>query len=150
MNTTKYTNSLSVLQFNINNICKQKAKLENTLDQHKIDIATRQETHLEKAHKTPQFNNYTTLRQDRIHNAGGGFITLVKNNIRYTPEHISASINIQKIELQITKIHINKSKHIYITNINISPIDTTRQDRPAEEQNIANTFSQLTQLKDNW
>ena len=45
------------MQFNVNIFRKQKAELENVLDQHKLDIATIQETKLEKAHKT---HNSTT------------------------------------------------------------------------------------------
>ena len=121
---------------NIDSIRKQKSKLEDVLDQDRIDIATIQETKFKKAHKTPQFNNYTTLRQDRSHKAGGGLITQVKNSITYTLEHIPASINIQKKGLQITKIHLDKSKHIYITSIYIPPRDTTRQNHPTEDQDI--------------
>ena len=34
-------------------------------------------------------------------------MTLVKDNITYTPEYIPANINIQKTKLQITKIHLS-------------------------------------------
>ena len=50
-NSTYNTKSLSILQFNIKSIRKQKAELECVPDQHKIDMATIQETKMEKAHK---------------------------------------------------------------------------------------------------
>ena len=50
---------------------------------------------------------------------------------------------------EIKKIHLNKSKHIYTTNIYIPPRDTTREDHPTEDQDITNTFTHLTQLKNN-
>ena len=62
---TNNTKRVNILQFNIISIRKQTSELEHVLDQHKIDIATIQETKLKKVHKRPQFNNYnTTLRQD--------------------------------------------------------------------------------------
>ena len=79
--STNSTKILSILQFNINSIFKEKAELENVLDKHEIDITTIQETKLKKAHKTPQFNNCTTHWQDRSHNAGGRLITRVIDNI---------------------------------------------------------------------
>ena len=85
-------NSLNILQFNKNSTHKQKSELEHILDKHKKDILTMQETKLKKAHKTPQFNNYTTLRQDRSHKAKGGLITLIKDNIIYTLEDIPGNI----------------------------------------------------------
>ena len=68
---TNKTKSLNILQFNINSIRKQESELEHVLDQHKIDMATIQETKLEKAHKIPEFNNFATLRQDRSHKEEG-------------------------------------------------------------------------------
>ena len=78
-----------------------------------------------------------------------GPCTLVKDNITYIPKLIPANINIQKTELQITKIHLSKYKHIYIMNIYIPPRDTTRQDHPTEDEDITNTFTHLTQLINN-
>ena len=47
--------------------------------------------YLEKSHEVPQFNNYTTLRQDRSHKTGGGLITKVKDNLTYPPEHMQSA-----------------------------------------------------------
>ena len=58
---------------------------------------------------------------------------MIKVNITYTPEYIITNIIAHKTELQITKIHLNKSKQIYITKIFIPPRDTTSQDNTTED-----------------
>ena len=88
--STNKTKCLNFLQFNINRIHKQKQYLNMSLDQHKIDITTIIETKWEKPHKTSQFNNYTTPRQDRSHKAGRDLTTLVRHDIHtqtYTSQH---------------------------------------------------------------
>ena len=59
--------------------------------------------------------------------AGGGLITLIRDNIIFTTTDIFSTINTHNTELQMVKVHINNTKHIRITNIYIPPQDSTSQ-----------------------
>ena len=50
------------------------------------DIITIQETKLTPKAKTPKVHNFTTVLTDRLHKAGGGLITLIRDN-RHTFDH---------------------------------------------------------------
>ena len=65
------------------------------------------------------------MRIDRLHKAGGGLITLIRDNITFTTSDIPSTINTHNTELQMVKVHINNTKHITIANIYIPPRDTT-------------------------
>ena len=60
-----------------------------------------------------------------LHKAGGGLITLIRDNIIFTTTDIPSTINTHNTELQIVKVHINNTKHISIANIYIPPRDIT-------------------------
>ena len=70
------------------------------------DIITIQETKLTPKAKTPKIHNFTSVRTDRLHKAGGGLITLIRDNITFTTTDIPSTINTHNIELQITTINI--------------------------------------------
>ena len=89
-------------------------------DRH-ADITTIQETKLTPEANTPKVHNLTTVRADRLHNAGGGLITLIGDSITFT----TTDINTHNTELQMVKVHINNTKHITIANIYIPPRDST-------------------------
>ena len=65
------------------------------------------------------------MRTDRLHKAGGGLITLIRDNITFTTTDIPSTINTHNIELQMVKVHINNTKHFTIANIYIPPRDST-------------------------
>ena len=48
------------------------------------DIITIQEIKLTPKTKTPKIHNFTAVRTDRLHKAGGGLITLFRDNITFT------------------------------------------------------------------
>ena len=85
------------------------------------DIITIQETKLTPKAKTPKIHNFTAVRTDRLHKAGGGLITLIRDNITFTTTDIPSTINTHNTELQMVKVHINNTKHITIANIYIPP-----------------------------
>ena len=89
------------------------------------DIITIQENKLTPKVKTPKVHNFTTVRNDSLHNAGGGRITLIRDNKTFTTSDIPLTINTHNTELQMAKVHINNTKHITITNIYIPPRDST-------------------------
>ena len=106
---------------------------KQTKDYHMTTITTHkhtgpaviQETKLTPKAKTPKIHNFTSVRTDRLHKAGGGLITLIRDNITFTTTDIPSTINTHNIELQMVKVHINNTKHITIANIYIPPRDTT-------------------------
>ena len=48
---------------------------------------------------------------DRLHNAGGGLITLIRDNITFTITNIHSTINTHNTELQMVKVHIYLPTH---------------------------------------
>ena len=57
--------------------------------------------------------------------AGGGLLTLIRDNITFTTTDIPSTTNTHNTELQMVKVHINNTKHITITNMYIPPRDST-------------------------
>ena len=57
------------------------------------------------------------MRTDRLHKAGGGLITLIRDNITFATTDIPSTINTHNTELQMVKVHIYNTKHITIANI---------------------------------
>ena len=47
------------------------------------------------------------MRADRLHRAGGGLITLIRDNITFTTTDIPSTINTHNTELQMVNVHIN-------------------------------------------
>ena len=60
-----------------------------------------------------------------VNQAGGGLITLIRDNITFTTTDILSTINTHNTELQMVKVHINNTKHITIANIYIPPRNST-------------------------
>ena len=81
---------------------------------------TIQETKLTEKSKTPKIPQDTTIRTDREHKQGVG---LIKSDITFI--NIPRTINTHNTELQLVRIHINKTKHITVANTDFPPRDTT-------------------------
>ena len=110
------------------------------------DIITIQETKLTPKAKTPKIHNFTSVRTDRLHKAGGGLITLIRDNITFTTTDIPSTINTHNIELQMVKVHINNTKHITITNIYIPPRDTTSMHYKTADTDIQHCIQYITNI----
>ena len=117
--------NLIILQVNINGLRNQLEELKLLICDTDADIITIQETKLTPTAKTPKIHNFTTVRTDRLHKAGGELITLIRDNITFTTTDIPSTINTHNTKLQMVKVHINNTKHITIANIYIPPGDTT-------------------------
>ena len=111
--------NLIILQVNINGI---KNKLEELTH---ADIITIQENKLTPKANTPKVHNLLTERAERLHKAGGGLITLIRDNITFTTTDKPSTINTHNTELQMVKVHISNTKHVTIANIYIPPRDNT-------------------------
>ena len=90
--SSKSERNLIILQVNIN-------RFKNKLEELKL----------------PKVHNFTTVRNDRLHKAGGGLITLIRDNITFTTTDIHSTINTHNTELQMVKVHFN--------NTTVSPLD---------------------------
>ena len=110
------------------------------------DIITIQETKLTPKAKTPKIHNFTAVRTDRLHKAGGGLITLIRDNITFTTTDIPSTINTHNTELQMVKVHINNTKHITIANIYIPPRDTTSTHYKTADTDIQHCIQYITNL----
>ena len=81
--SSKSERKLIILQVNINGIKNKLEELKLLIHDTHADIITIQETKLTPKAKTPKVHNFTTVRTDRLHKAGGGIITLIRDNIHY-------------------------------------------------------------------
>ena len=120
--SSKSERNLIILQVNINGFRNKLEELKLLIHDTHAAIITIQETKL-----TPRvkIHYFTSVHTDRLHKTGGGFITLIRDNITFTTADIPSTINAQHTELQMVKVHINNTKHITIANICIPPRDTT-------------------------
>ena len=109
--SSKSERNLIILQVNINGIKNKLEELKLLIHDTYADTITIQETKLTSKANTPKVHNFTTVRPDRLHKAGGGLITLIRDNITFTTTDISSTINTHTTELQMVKVRINNTKH---------------------------------------
>ena len=133
--------NLIILQVNINGINNKLEELKTLIKNTYADIITIQETKLTSKSNTPKVPTYTTVRADRPHKSGDGLITLIRDNITFTPTDILSTINTHNIELQMVKVHLNNTKHITIANVYIPPRDSTH---PRTTKQPTKTYSTLS------
>ena len=114
--------NLIILQVNINDINNKLEELKTLIKNTHADIITIQETKLTSKSNTPKAPIYTTFRADRPHKSQ---VTLIRDNITFTPTDIPSTINTHNIKLQMVKVHLNNTKHITIANVYIPPRDST-------------------------
>ena len=86
------------------------------------------------------------MRTERLHKAGGGLITLIRDNITFTTTNIPSTINTHNTKLQMVKLHINNTKHITIANIYIPPRDTTSTHYKTADTDIQHCIQYITNI----
>ena len=136
--------NLIILQVNINGINNKLEELKTLIKNTHADIITIQETKLTSRSNTPKVPIYTTVRADRPHKSGGGLITLIRDNITFTPTDISSTINTHNIELQMVKVHLNNTKHITIAYI--PPRDSTSTHYKSDDKDIQHCIQHITTI----
>ena len=97
--SSKSERNLIILQVNINGIKNKLEELKLLIHDTHADSITLQETKLTPKANTPKVHNFTTVRADRLHKAGGGLITLIRDNITLTTTDIPSTINTHNTEL---------------------------------------------------
>ena len=144
--SSKSERNLIILQVNINGLRNKLEELKLLIHDTHADIITIQETKLTPKAKTPKIHNFTSVRTDRLHKAGGGLITLIRDNITFTTTDIPSTINTHNIELLMVRVHINNTKHITIANIYIPPRDTTSTHYKTADTDIQHCIQYITNI----
>ena len=139
---------LSILQLNTNGILNKTQEINQFIQTNHPDIVTLQETKLTKSNKTPNFPGYATIRTDRQNKAGGGLITLVRNNITFTENKIPPNVTNDFIELQTITLHLSLKKNLNISNLYIPPRDSTQLSQTDEDTLTTKCFDLLTSSPD--
>ena len=141
--SSKSERKFIILQVNINGI---KIKLEELIYDTHAYIITIQETNITHKANTPKVHNFTTVSAGRLHKAGGGLITLIRDNITCITTDIPSTINTHNTEVQMVKVHINNTKHITITNIYIPPRDRTSTHYKTADTDIQHCIQYITNI----
>ena len=138
--------NLVILQVNINGINNKLEELKTLIKNTHADIITIQETKLTSKSNIPKVPTYTTVRADRPHKSGGGLITLITDNITFTPTDIPSTINTHNIELQMVMVHLSNTKHITIANVYIPPRDSTSTNYKTADKDIQHCIQHITTI----
>ena len=119
--TTKASDgdAFTILQFNANGIGNKQVELGEFLEQHKVKVAVIQESKLTLNFRTPNIQNFTTVRKDRHRSQGGGLLTLIHKSIQFSRrpdspdnragphlEELSITAKLGNTYLIITKVYI--------------------------------------------
>ena len=127
--SSKSERNLIILQVNINGFKNKLEGLKLLIHDTYTDIITIQETKLTPKAKTPKVHNFTTVRTDRLHKAGGGIITLISDNITLTTTDIHSTII------------AHNTKHVTIANIYKPPRDRTSTHYKTADTDIQHSYS---------
>ena len=98
------------MQVNINRIKHKLEELTLLFHDTHTDSITIQETKLTPKTNTPKVHYFTTVRTDNLHKAGGGLITLIRDNITFTITDIHSTINTHRFQAQSVKFIANYIK----------------------------------------
>ena len=73
-----------ILQFNANGIGNKQVELGEFLERHTVKVAVIQESKLTLNSRTPNIQNFTTVRKDCHQGQGRGILTLIHKSINFT------------------------------------------------------------------
>ena len=81
--TTKASDGdpFTILKFNANGIGYEQVELGELLERYKVKVAVIQESKLTLNYRTPNIQNFTTVRKDRDNCQGGGLLTYIDSQI---------------------------------------------------------------------
>ena len=121
--TTKASDGdpFTILQFNANGIGNKQVELGDFLERHKVKVAVIQESKLTLNSRTPNIQNFTTVRKDCDQGQGGGLLTLIHKSINFSrrPDSPDTLADHHLEELTITAKLGNTD--LIITNVYIPP-----------------------------
>ena len=143
---SKSKRHLFIMQVNINGIDNKLEELKLHIHNTHADITTIQENKLTPKANTSTLHSFTTVCADRLHKAGAGLITLVRDNITFTTTDIPSTMNTPNIELQMVMVHSNNTKHITIVNIYIPRRDSTSTHYITTKTDIQHCIQYITNI----
>ena len=112
--------SLRILQWNADGITTKVNELGLRLKKDGYDVCLVQETKLKPNMKTPSIEGYTSIRQDRRNqNGGGGLISYIKNTIIFGQVQ---DTSISGTEASTFRVKMGKRKWATICNIYCPPV----------------------------
>ena len=79
----------TILQFNANGIGNKQVELGDFLERHKVKVSVIQESNLTLISRTPNIQNFTTVRKDRDQGQGGRLLTLIHKSINFPLRPVS-------------------------------------------------------------
>ena len=120
--TTKASDGdpFTIFQFNANGIGNKQVELGDFLGPHKVKVsAVIQESKLALNYRTPNIQNFTTVRKDRDQGQGGGLLTLTHKSINFSQrpdspdtlpdphlEELTITATLRNTDLIITNVYI--------------------------------------------
>ena len=112
-------NTFNILQWNANGIGNKRTELSIFLEAHNVKMAAIQGSKLTAYSRSPNIQNYTLARQDRLLGPGGGLLFYSHNSVSFTRkplsttskndshlEELTISIAMDNTELLITNVYI--------------------------------------------
>ncbi|KAA0186755.1 hypothetical protein HAZT_HAZT009772 [Hyalella azteca] len=115
--------NLTLLQLNINGIRNKLEELKEVVQKKKPHVIMIQETKLQKQHKTPILEEYSTVRCDRPQgNGGGGLLTYIHSNLQFR-ELTNFQTYINGAERSVVEIRDGRNFTLRLANIYIPPRD---------------------------
>lgn len=107
--------SIKIMFWNANSIRNKLIDFERFIQEHEIDIVLLAETWL-KPNDRFHFRNYTTHRQDRLDQEGGGVAILINNKIPHEAVNTPPLNNIEFLALKLHTVHNMYVASAYIPN----------------------------------
>jgi hypothetical protein len=116
-------NHLRISSWNANGVKNKRGELINFIYNHKLDVVLVNETKLTATDRL-KIRNYTCLRKDRLHAAGGGVAIFIKNDVVYSKINLHYSISIECIGIRLeNNVHIIAAYNSPSNSISNSDID---------------------------
>ena len=144
--TQGHISSSKRVQVNVNGIKIKLEEFKLLIHNTHADIITIKESKIMPKANTPKVHNFTTVRADWLHKAGGGLITLNRDNITFTATYMPTTINTHNTKHQMVKVHINNTKHITIANIYIPPRHSTSTHYKTTDTDIQYCIKYITNI----
>ena len=121
--TTKASNGdpFTILQFNANGIGNKPVELDEFFERHKVKVAVIQESKPTLNYRTPNIQNFTTVRKDRYQCQGGGLLTLIHKSIKFSRRPDSPDTLADPLLEELTITAQLGNTDLIITNVYILP-----------------------------
>ena len=127
---------LRILQWNADGIATRVQELDSFLREHRVDICLLQESKLLAKDRTPSFEGYTVVRQDRPSAGaegaarGGGLLTLIRRDVPFRRSPTVCDVRGSSLEALSVDIREASGQWLSLVNVYCPPIRSS----PGEER----------------